>query len=207
MNRRAFVGLGVCALAGIPSTARLQQPRVYRIGYLHPTNSQDVAAIAFRQALKGHGYVVGQNVILEERFAENNVDRMPAMAADLVAKRVDIIVAVSPVAIRAARGATQTAVGLSVLLFRGGRRTRFLRPRYHRHVGPRRRLRRQDIEGSESGRAADRATAEALPGYQSQGCEHAGACDSANVAAAGGSGGSVTSVTVSGSTRDFCTTG
>src|SRR5437764_11571137 len=108
MDRRAFVCLGVCALAGIPSAASLQQPRVYRIGYLHPTDAQDVASIAFRQALKDHGYLVGQNVILEERFAENNVDRMPAMAADLVAKRVDIIVAVSPVAIRAARGATQT---------------------------------------------------------------------------------------------------
>ena len=54
---------------------------------------------------------------------------------------------------------------------------------------------------------ADRATAEALPGYQSQDGEHAGACDSANVATAGGPGYSVTSVTVSGSTRDFCTTG
>src|SRR5437867_5917366 len=108
MDRRAFVGLGVCALAGIPSTARLQPPRVYRVGYLHPTNSQDVASIAFRQALKDHGYVVGQNVILEERFAEGKIDRLPTLAAELAAKRVDIIVAVSPTAIRAARGATQT---------------------------------------------------------------------------------------------------
>jgi len=108
MNRRTFVGLGACVLAGLPSTARSQQPRVYRIGYLNPTESHDVGAIAFRQALKDHGYVVGQNVILEERFAEDHVERLPALAAELVATRVDIIVAVSPTAIRAARGATQT---------------------------------------------------------------------------------------------------
>jgi len=108
MDRRAFLGLAACALVGIPSTARFQPPRVYRIGYLHPSDSRDVGYAAFRKALKDYGYVIGQNTILEERFAENNVARMPAMALELVAKRVDIIVAVSPVAIRAARAATRT---------------------------------------------------------------------------------------------------
>jgi putative ABC transport system substrate-binding protein len=58
------------------------------------------------RALKDRGYVEGGNAIVEARFADNKVERLQAMAAELVAMRVDVIVAVSPVAIRAARAAT-----------------------------------------------------------------------------------------------------
>jgi putative ABC transport system substrate-binding protein len=95
-------------LGALPSVAESQQARTYRIGYLHPTDAQDVAYPAFRRALGDLGYVVGGNTIIEERFAENDPERLPALAAELVAKRVDVIVAVSPTAIRAARTATQT---------------------------------------------------------------------------------------------------
>ena len=108
MDRRSFLGVLGCALAIVPSPARLKQPRVYRIGYLNPADAQDVGYDAFRRAMTDLGYIVGRNTILEERFAEANVERLPAMAADLVAKHVDIIVAVSPTAIRAARAATAT---------------------------------------------------------------------------------------------------
>ena len=108
MNRRSFLGVAGC-LPGILSLAACSQPpKVYRIGYLHPTDPSDVIYQAFVRALKDLGYVVGGNTIIEARFAENKVERLPEMAAELVAKRVDIIVAVAPSAIRAARAATQT---------------------------------------------------------------------------------------------------
>src|SRR5438876_2599140 len=118
MNRRTFVGLFAGVLAGAPSTGRLQQLRVYRIGYLHPTDPSDVLYPAFVQALKDLGYVVGANTVIEARFAENKVERLPALAAELIAKRVDVIVAVAPNAIYAARAATQTIP--IVMAFSGG---------------------------------------------------------------------------------------
>jgi putative tryptophan/tyrosine transport system substrate-binding protein len=108
MNRRFFLGVVSCALGALPSPAQLQQRKVYRIGYLHPTDSQDVAYTAFIKGLEDLGYVIGGNTIVEERFAEGRAEQLPAMAAELVARHVDIIVAVAPTAIRAARAATQT---------------------------------------------------------------------------------------------------
>ena len=107
MNRRSLLRIIGGVLAAIPSAAHLQQQRIYRIGYLHPTDARDVAYTAFRRALTDLGYIVGRNTIIEERFAEDKVEQLPALAEELVANRVDIIVAVSPTAIRAARAATQ----------------------------------------------------------------------------------------------------
>jgi len=107
LDRRFFLGVVGWAFGARPSVATGQRPRIYRIGYLHPTDAQDVAYPAFTRALKDLGYVIGANAIIEERFAENDVQRLPALAAELVDLRVDVIVAVSPTAIRAARAATQ----------------------------------------------------------------------------------------------------
>ena len=68
--------------------------------------------------MKDLGYVVGANTVIEARFAENKVERLPALAAELVAKHVDVIVAVAPNAIYAARAATQTIP--IVMAFSGG---------------------------------------------------------------------------------------
>ena len=108
MKRRSFLDVIGCVLATIPSIARLEQPRVYRIGYLNPADSEDVGYSSFRRALTDLGYIVGRNTILVERFAEAKLERLPGMAADIVANNVDLIVAVSPSAIRAARVATAT---------------------------------------------------------------------------------------------------
>lgn len=107
MNRRGFLGTVGATLA---SAARGgdSRGRPYRSGYLHPTDASDVACVAFRDALRRAGYVVGENAVLDERFAAGDIARLPALAAQLVEKRVDIIVAVSPTAIRAARAATRT---------------------------------------------------------------------------------------------------
>ena len=108
MNRRRFAGAIWVGLLGGLLVACSDPPRVYRIGYLHPTNDRDVAYTAFSRALKEAGYVVGRNTVVEERFADGDVARLPALAADLVAKRVEVIVAVAPPAIRAARSVTTT---------------------------------------------------------------------------------------------------
>ena len=83
--------------------------KIFRIGYLHPATAQDPggAFSALKQALIGLGYS-DRNVKFEERFADGKLERLPTLAAELVTLRVDVIVAVSPSAIRAARDATAT---------------------------------------------------------------------------------------------------
>src|SRR5262245_8705691 len=88
-----------------PAAAWAQQAaKPPRIGYLTPT----LGARDFRQALRGIGYVDGQNILFEERAADGELGRLPHLAAELVRMRVDVIVAVADEAIRAAKGATST---------------------------------------------------------------------------------------------------
>ncbi len=92
-------------LAG-PLPAEAQKAgKVYRIGYLDP---RPAAPKEFRQGLRELGYVEGKNIVIEPRFAKGKFDRFPGFAAELVRFRVDIIVAVSNPAARAAKNATTT---------------------------------------------------------------------------------------------------
>lgn len=110
MRRRVFVSLLSGAAATWPLAARAQQrAKVYRIGILTlGVGPSTPIAAAFRQGLRQHGYVEGQTVALEYRFAEGRADRLPAMAADLVRMNVDIIVTESTAAAVVAKQATQT---------------------------------------------------------------------------------------------------
>ena len=88
--------LTLCAmLLALCSSAQAQQPtKVPRIGYLSPTSpSVSPARIeAFRQGLRELGYVEGKNIVIEYRYAEGKFDRLPALAAELVRLKVDLIV-------------------------------------------------------------------------------------------------------------------
>src|SRR5437773_3741777 len=95
-----------------PFTADAQQAtKVYRIGRLMAgslPSGPDQAVEDFRQGLRDLGYVEGQNLVIEERYAEGRAEQLPALAAELVRLKVDVIVAGGTAAIRAAQHASRT---------------------------------------------------------------------------------------------------
>ena len=97
MRRRAFITLFGGAAATWPLAARAQQPagRVYRVGYLAiPSREQAPHLIkAFEDGMRSLGYRAGDNLVIEYRFADGEMERLPALAADLVRLGVDIIIA------------------------------------------------------------------------------------------------------------------
>ncbi len=93
------------------AVAQAQQPKkVPRIGYLTagPLSAQSARIEAFRQGLRELGYVEGKNIVIELRFGEGKSERVPALAAELVRLKVDIIVSAGPTVTRAAKEATAT---------------------------------------------------------------------------------------------------
>src|SRR5665213_881566 len=112
MRRRDLIALAAGAVAwSRPLSARAQQKAMPVIGYLSSVSPGPSASLvaAFRQGLSDTGYVEGQNLAIEYRWAGGSFDRLPALAADLVGHKVDLIAtAGGPPPALAAKGATST---------------------------------------------------------------------------------------------------
>jgi ABC-type uncharacterized transport system substrate-binding protein len=112
MNKKIIVSIvAILLLVPVQCVHAQQAAKIWRIGYLSPLSSarDSTRREGFIQGLREHGYVIGQNVVIESRYAEGILDRQDQLAAELVRLKVDVILAGggSPTA-RAAKNATQT---------------------------------------------------------------------------------------------------
>jgi len=111
MTKKLLIWLLVSFFIASDSVAQEQQAgKISRIGYLHGATSSTMAARneAFQQGLRALGYAEGKNIVIEWRYAEGKPDRLPALAAELVRLKVDIIVSAGAAVTRAAKAATST---------------------------------------------------------------------------------------------------
>lgn len=106
MSRSAIFAIAIVILA-IPAGVDAQQAgRLYRIGYLSPDSGPSAHSEAFAHGLRDLGWVEGQNVAIEYRWADQKRDLLPGLARELVRRPVDVILASTTQAALAAKGAT-----------------------------------------------------------------------------------------------------
>ena len=111
IDRRTFIGSVVGGVLAATRTANAQQAgKVYRIGYISAPSRASVELVlqAFLRALRDLGWVEGQNLVIEYRWADGKIERLPDLAVNLVQQKVDLIVAPAGIAAQAAKKATSS---------------------------------------------------------------------------------------------------
>jgi putative tryptophan/tyrosine transport system substrate-binding protein len=107
LKRREFITLLGGATAAWPLSARAQQPvKIARIGFMRAAGPNEKEFNAFRSGLNAHGYLEGQNIVIEQRYAAGVYDRLSELAAELVRLEMDVIAVDGPPAAKAAKAAT-----------------------------------------------------------------------------------------------------
>jgi len=110
MRRRDFIKVVAGSAITWPVAARAQQRTIPVVGVLSPATleADAIRMNGIRRGLKDAGYIDGENVMIEYRSAENQLDQLPALASDLVSRQVNVIVTVATPAAVAAKSATNT---------------------------------------------------------------------------------------------------